>query len=101
MQTGRTEHRGAMNVAATLRTATTPPIVEKVWIQNISSRGARIRCRRTWQAKDHLVLIAMFDDLRADAEVVYCERLSADECAVGLKFAHPLLAEPLASGNTV
>ena len=92
MQTGRNEHRDAMNVAATVRSAAAPLVVEHVWIQNISNRGARIHCHRTWHPSDQLVLTTPLGDLHADAIVVYCQRLSADECAVGLKFERPLAA---------
>ena len=88
-----------MNVAATIHTATAPLVVEHVWIQNISNHGARIRSHRIWQARDHLVLTSVLGDLHTEAEVVYCERLAADECAVGLKFARPLMAENLLTGK--
>ncbi|MDE2219467.1 MAG: PilZ domain-containing protein [Gammaproteobacteria bacterium] len=98
MQIGRSEHRGAMTVAATVHSAGTPLVVEDVWIHNISNRGARIHCHRTWHPHEQLVLTSSLGDLRTEATVVYCERLSADECAVGLKFARPLAAGTMIFG---
>jgi hypothetical protein len=59
MEAGRLENRGAMNIAAQLYTCGVPLIVEAAWIENISSRGARVRTQRAWQARDQLVLSGM------------------------------------------
>ena len=48
-----------MNIAAQLYTCGVPLIVEAAWIENISSRGARVRTQRAWQARDQLVLSGM------------------------------------------
>jgi hypothetical protein len=99
MEVGRYENRGAMNIAARVHTSGVPLIVETVWIENISRRGARIRTRRAWQAHEQIVLTGMSDDFRVDAEVVYCQRLGPDECAIGLKFEHPVVTERLAAST--
>jgi hypothetical protein len=96
MNIGRIEHRGAMNIAARIHVSGVPLIVETVWIENISSHGARIRTQRAWQARDQIVLTGMLGDFRVDAEVVYCQRLGPEECAIGLKFARPVVTERLA-----
>jgi hypothetical protein len=82
-----------MNIAATLQTCGVPLIVESVWIENISSRGARIRTQRAWQAREQLVLSGLQGDFRVGAEVVYCQRLGPEGCAVGLKFEQPVATE--------
>ena len=97
METGRIENRGAMNLSARVHTSGVPLIVETVLVENISSRGARVRTRRAWKAHDQLVLTGMLGDFRVDAEVVYCQHLGADECAIGLKFDYAVVTERLLS----
>jgi hypothetical protein len=96
MEVGRYENRGAMNIAARVHTSGVPLIDDLVWIENISSHGARIRTQRAWQAHDQMVLTAMIGDFRAEAEVVYCQRLGPGDCAIGLKFDRPVVMEQLA-----
>jgi hypothetical protein len=62
-------------------------------ITNISSRGARVIGHRAWQPHEQLVLTELIGDFRVDAEVVYCERIDRDQCAVGLKFARAVDTE--------
>jgi hypothetical protein len=38
----------------------------------------------------------MIGDFRAEAEVVYCQRLGPGDCAIGLKFDRPVVMEQLA-----
>lgn len=97
MEMGRIENRGALNIAARVHTSNVPLIVESVSVENISSRGARVRARRAWRAHERLVLTGMLGDFRADAEVVYCQRLGPDECAIGLKFDYAVVTERLLS----
>jgi len=97
MEMGRIESRGAMNIPARVHTSGVPLIVETVRVENISSRGARVRTQRTWQAHDQLVLTGMLGEFRVDAEVVYCQRLGPDECAIGLKFDYAVVTERLLS----
>ncbi len=86
-----------MNITARVHASGVPLIVETVWVENISSRGARVRTRRAWQAHDLLTLTGMLGDFRADAEVIYCQRLGPDECAIGLKFDCAVVTERLIS----
>ena len=62
-------------------------------IVNISSRGARVLAHRYWQPREQLVLTELIDDFHVDAEVVYCQRVEHNQCAVGLKFATAVDAE--------
>jgi hypothetical protein len=40
-----------------------------------------------------LVLTELIGDFHVDAEVVYCQRVEHNQCAVGLKFATAVEAE--------
>jgi hypothetical protein len=82
-----------MHLAARLHTRGVPPVVESVMIVNISSHGARVIAQRAWQPHDQLVLTEMIGSFHVDTEVVYCQRIDRDQCAVGLKFARPVEAE--------
>jgi len=47
--------------------------------------------------EERLVLTGMLGEFRVDAEVVYCQRLGPDECAIGLKFDYAVVTERLLS----
>jgi hypothetical protein len=72
--TGRLEPSGA------------PTSSERIMIRNLSSHGARVISGRPWHLHDHVNLSETVGDYHLDAEVVYCERLSDNRYAVGLKF---------------
>lgn len=59
---------------------------ERIMIRNLSSHGARVISVRSWHLHDHVNLSETVGDYQLDAEVVYCERLSDNRFAVGLKF---------------
>jgi len=71
-------------------------------IVNISSHGARVLSHRNWQPHEHLVLTELVGgDYHVDAEVVYCQRLDRDQCAVGLKFAKAIDTQLAAAGGSI
>lgn len=82
-----------MHLAARVHRRGAPPVVETVTIVNISSQGARVIAHRAWQPQDQLVLTELIGHFHVDAEVVYCQHIDRDQCAVGLKFARPVDAE--------
>jgi hypothetical protein len=93
MLSGRNEQRAAMHLAARVHTRGVPPVVETVMIVNISGHGARVIAQRAWQPRDQVVLTELIGSFHVDAEVVYCQRIDRDKCAVGLKFAAAVDAE--------
>jgi hypothetical protein len=97
---GRNEHRAIMHFAACLHARGVLPIVETVMIVNISSHGARVITHRSWHPHDQLVLTELIGDFHIDAEVVYCQRLDHEECAVGLRFATAIEADWPAGDST-
>ena len=86
MLVGRTENRGSVNFTGCLRSTGAPSYSEAVAIKNISVHGARVVTPRPLQVHSRVLLTASIGDFRVDAEVVYCERLGDDRCAVGLRF---------------
>ena len=101
MLSGRNGHRAVMHLAACLRTRGVPAIVETVMIVNISSHGARVLAHRHWQPHEQLVLSELIGDFHVDAEVVYCQRVEANQCAIGLKFATAVNVEWPAAGGSL
>jgi len=85
MGDGRVEHRMGASMAGRLETLE-QSISERVLIQNVSGRGARVITERTWQPHAHVSLVDIVGGSRIGAEVIYCQRLSSNLCAVGLKF---------------
>jgi hypothetical protein len=69
-------------------------------IVNISSHGARVIAHRYWRPHEQLVLTEFVGDFHVDAEVVYCQRLDRDQCAVGLRFAAAIDTEWPAAGGS-
>ena len=63
---------------------------ERILICNLSSHGARVISRLDWHQNDHVNLSETASDYHLVAEVVYCERLSGNRFAVGLKFESPM-----------
>lgn len=100
MLSGRNEPRAAMHLTACLQSRGEPPIVETVMIVNISSHGARVLAQRFWRPHEQLVLTEFVGGFHVDAEVVYCQRLDRDQCAVGLKFAIAVEAAWPAAGGS-
>jgi PilZ domain-containing protein len=89
-----------MHLTASLQSRGEPPIVETVMIVNISSHGARVLAHRYWRPHEQLVLTEFVGGFHVDAEVVYCQRLDRNQCAVGLRFATPVdSAWPAAGGS--
>lgn len=69
-------------------------------IVNISNQGARVLAHRYWQPHEQLILSELIGDFHVGAEVVYCQRVEHNQCAVGLKFATAVEVEwPAASGS--
>jgi hypothetical protein len=94
MQSGRYDHRTAVNIKARLETMGVPMFSESVAIENISNQGARVLTHRAFEPHDTVVLTETIGDVSVDAEVIYCQRLSRGQCAVGLKFRRPFLDIP-------
>lgn len=89
MQSGRLAHRMAVNLAGRLESASRRRFAENVSIKNISSLGARVITHRKWQPHDRVVLVEPGNDIYARAEVIYIQRLTDDEYAIGLQFRRP------------
>lgn len=57
--------------------------------ENVSPGGARVVSRRRWKAGDRVLVNGLKGDLQWQARVVYCETLSNNAFAIGLKLLTP------------
>ena len=85
-ETGRTEHRMDVSLAGRLEAASLHAAGERIMIRNLSNHGARVISGRPWHLHDHVNLSETVGDYHLDAQVVYCERLSDNRYAIGLRF---------------
>jgi hypothetical protein len=83
--TGRSERRTARTIAVELWDEPLPN--ERTFTENVSPRGARVVTEREWQPGARLLLISLQDDIRSEAQIVYCERVAKYRFAVGLELS--------------
>ena len=84
IEVGRTEARILKAAVAQLIEAGDPPFSESVITENVSPNGARIRCDYRWDVG--LIVQFILQSFQSQALVVYCERTSVKQFAVGLQF---------------
>ena len=87
--TGRSEGRTTRTISVELSrlSETLPHDNERTVTENVSPRGARVVTEREWQPGARLLLISLQDDVRSEAQIVYCERLAKYRFAVGLELS--------------
>lgn len=89
MQWGRMERRTPIALVVHLATSSEPAARETAWIENISSRGARVISDRSWRISDRVLLSSLDYGVRsAAASVVYCQPHPEERFAIGLRFDH-------------
>jgi hypothetical protein len=85
MEEGRLEHRVGATIAGRLETPDMT-VSERVMIENVSKRGARVITEREWNPRAQVTLVDIIGGFHVDAEVVYCQRVSPNLRAIGLRF---------------
>jgi hypothetical protein len=65
-----------------------PRLKETAMVQNRSAQGMRVETRRAWREGERVLLAD--SGLRADARVVYCQRMENNRFALGLEILGPL-----------
>jgi hypothetical protein len=73
-----------------LSTPREPPIYEKSTTKNTSRRGARIVSSNRWQPHEHVLVRLPFKNEPSRARITYCDALSTNAFAVGLKLSLPV-----------
>lgn len=87
---GRIENRSRAGVAVELSSLGSPPIFEITSTENISTHGARIVTKSSWEAHEPVSLRSLQGDLRSRARIVYCETLYESRFAVGVELVSPM-----------
>lgn len=86
----RMEGRNRTTVPVELSSLSKPPVFEITATENISTHGARIVTKGSWQAHQPVSLKSLQGDLRSQARVVYCETLYENKFAVGVELVSPV-----------
>jgi hypothetical protein len=87
MQDGRIERRIAMGFVAKIEKTSDPSSTETVWIDNVSSQGARMLARQSRPTNDLLILSSSRAGFqRVAAKVIYCQHFPNGVVAIGVEF---------------
>lgn len=83
---GRFEKRIRLAVALEVVKLRDPARSERVITENVCSQGLRVLARKAMEPNDQLIVRSSMSNARAQARVVYCQRLSGGRFALGLQF---------------
>ena len=91
---GRMESRKRTGVAVELSSLSKPPVFEITTTENISTHGARLVTKSSWQAHEQVSLKSLQGNLSAQARIVYCETVHEDlhegRFAIGVELVSPI-----------
>jgi hypothetical protein len=87
MQDGRIERRVAMGFVAKIEKTSDPSGTETVWIDNVSSQGARVLARQSRPTNDLVILSSTRPGFQnVVAKVIYCQHFPNGVVAIGVEF---------------
>ena len=89
MPTGRSDRRIPKEVAVELVRPDASQLREMAIAQNVSARGMRVATEHVWRPGDPVLLSSSESGVRAQACVVYCQRMENNTFAVGLELFAP------------
>ena len=91
---GRMEIRKRTGVAVEMSSLSKPPVFEIATTENISTHGARLVTKSSWQAHQPVSLKSLQGNLRAQARIVYCETVEEHShegrFAIGVELVSPI-----------
>jgi len=85
-RSGRIEKRIRLAVPVQISSLKDPDATERTTTENVCSLGVRILSQRFRASEERLIISSFVGDLRALAQVVYCQRLPDGGFGVGLRF---------------
>lgn len=96
LPTGRIDKRIPKEVMVELALPDASEFKEAAIAQNVSTRGMRVATEHVWRPGDSVLLSSPEGGFRAQARVVYCQRLEKNKFAIGLELlaAQGELAKP-------
>src|SRR5437899_12155876 len=87
---GRSDRRITKEAVVELAHPDASQLREVAVAQNVSSRGMRVATEEVWLPGDPVLLSCPESGVRAQARVVYCQRVESNRFAVGLELLAPL-----------
>src|SRR4029077_352958 len=85
MSSGRSERRITKALSVEVCVQDEPKLNEMVLTENVSAHGARILAERKLQPGQRVLVSSPKEGVRSQARIVYCQRVSEREFAVGLE----------------
>ena len=85
-RSGRLEKRVQLAVPVEISTLLEPAETEHTSTVDVCSNGARVLSQRPKNKNERLMVCSISGNLRAPAQVVYCQKLPDGCFAVGLRF---------------
>ena len=85
-RSGRLEKRIRVAVPVELATPQDPTATERTSTEDVCPIGARVLTQRPRERNERVIIRSVSGNLRAQARVVYCQRISEGRFAVGLQF---------------
>jgi len=86
LRSGRLERRTPLAIPVKISSLKEPSAGERSTTENVCSLGLRVLVRQARERNERLLIKSADGELRADARVVYCERLGEGRFALGLEF---------------
>lgn len=90
MPTGRPEKRTPIELPVDLSGVSETSVKERVFTENISSRGLRVITKSMWKPGGRVRITFAGEDIDKQARIVYCQRLAKKKFAVGLELSGKL-----------
>jgi hypothetical protein len=82
---GRSGRRIPQILAAELSDADKSVPKEMTFTENVSLHGARVTTLRRWLPDTHVLVTFLWDGLRSEGRVVYCQRKGSGTFAIGIE----------------
>ena len=83
---GRLEKRIQLSLPVQLSNPYDPSSSERTITENVCSLGMRVLTQKARELNERLMISSMVGDLRALAQVVFCQRLSDGRFGIGIQF---------------
>ena len=84
MPTGRSEKRTPVELAVVLSHKHRELFKERVVTENVSSHGLRVVAKSVWAPGTRILVSFAGENIDEQARVVYCQRLTKGQFAVGI-----------------
>ncbi len=86
LRSGRLEKRIEVAIPLQISTMLDPALAERTTTENVCSLGMRVLTGHARELNERLMITTLQGEMRRLARVVYCQRLSDGQFAVGLQF---------------